>query len=362
MPPRPFLLPVVATGFAIALGACGKTEAPPPATPMVMVRAALPAPAGGASFAGEVRARHEADLGFRVGGKIAVRLVDAGATVRAGQPLARLDPADLELGRQATAAQVAAAESEFQTASAERDRYANLLRQRFVSQAAYDAKENAFRGAQSRLEQARAQGRISANQVAYGTLTADHDGVVAAVLADAGQVVAAGQPVLRLARPEEKEVAVAIPEGRIGEVRAARDIAIALWARPDLPLRGKLRELAAAADPATRTYAARIRIIDPPPGVELGMTARVSFADERRAGALVPLGAVVDTGDGAQVWVVADGKATPRPVRVTQFREDGALIADGIAPGEPVVVAGQRRLVPGQAVQARTAAEPAAQR
>jgi photosystem II stability/assembly factor-like uncharacterized protein len=92
------------------------------------------------------------------------------------------------------------------------------------------------------------------------------------------------------------------------------------------------------------------------------MTARVSFADERHAGALVPLGAVVDTGAGAQVWVVADGKATPRPVRVGQFREDGALIADGIAPGEPVVVAGQRRLVPGQAVQARTAAEPAAQR
>jgi RND family efflux transporter MFP subunit len=182
------------------------------------------------------------------------------------------------------------------------------------------------------------------------------------VLADAGQVVAAGQPVLRLARPEEKEVAVAIPEGRIGEVRAAREIAIALWARPDLQLRGKLRELAAAADPATRTYAARIRTIDPPPGVELGMTARVSFASEGRAGVLVPLGAVVDNGDGAQVWIVADGKATPRPVRVAQFREDGALIADGIAPGEPVVVAGQRRLVPGQAVQARTAAEPAAQR
>lgn len=362
MPHRPLIFHAATIGFAVMLSACGKNEAPPAVAPAVLVRAAQPAPGAGAFYAGEVRARHEADLGFRVGGKIAARLVDAGATVRAGQPLARLDPADLELNRQAAAAQVAAAESEFSTASAERDRYADLLRQRFVSQAAYDAKENTFRGAQSRLEQARAQGRISANQVAYSTLTADHDGVIAAVLADAGQVVAPGQPVLRLARPEEKEVAVAIPEGRIAEMRAAREIGIVLWARPELQLRGTLRELAAAADPATRTYAARIRIIDPPPGVELGMTARVSLANDGRAGALVPLGAVVDFGSGAQVWVVSDGRATPRPVRVAQFREDGAFIADGIAPGEPVVVAGQRRLVPGQAVEARTAAEPSAQR
>jgi RND family efflux transporter MFP subunit len=362
MPLRPLLFHAVAIGLAVALTACGKNQAPPPAAPAVLVRAALPASGAGAFYTGEVRARHEADLGFRVGGKISARLVDAGATVRAGQALARLDPADLELSRQAAAAQVAAAESEFNTASAERDRYAGLLRQRFVSQAAYDAKENAFRGAQSRLEQARAQGRISANQVAYGTLTADHDGVIAAVLADVGQVVAAGQPVIRLARPEEKEVAVAIPEGRIAEMRDAGEIGIVLWARPELQLRGKLRELAAVADPATRTYSARIRIIEPPPGVELGMTARISLTGEGRAGALVPLGAVVDTGGGPQVWVVAEGKATPRPVRVAQFREDGALVADGIVPGEPVIVAGQRRLVPGQAVQARTAAEPAAQR
>lgn len=356
--------PARAALLALALfaAACSREAPPPPPPTTVLVRPAAPAPATGATYVGEVRARHEADLGFRVGGKIAARLVDAGATVRAGQPLARLDPADLQLAQQAAGAQVAAAESEFRTASAERERYAGLLSQRFVSQAAYDARENAWRNAQARLEQARAQNRISGNQVAYGTLVAEHDGVIAAVLAEAGQVVAAGQPVFRLARPDEKEVAVAIPEGRIGEMRAAREIGIALWARPDLQLRGKLRELAAAADPATRTYAARIRIIDPPPGVELGMTARVSLTGEGRAGTFVPLAAVVDTGSGAQVWVVADGKATPRPVRVAQFREDGALIADGLAPGEPVVVAGQRRLVAGQPVQARTAAEPVAQR
>jgi RND family efflux transporter MFP subunit len=330
--------------------------------PTVLVRAALPATATGNSYTGEVRARHEADLGFRVGGKIAVRLVDAGAAVRAGQPLARLDPADLDLARQAAAAQVTAAESELQTATADRDRHADLLRQRFVSQAAFDARDNAFRTARARLEQARAQARISDNQAAYGTLVADHDGVIAAVLADAGQVVAAGQPVMRLARPDELEVLIALPEARIGEARAASEAGITLWAQPDLRLRGSVRELAAAADPATRTYAARIRIIDPPPGVELGMTARVWFAGKGPAGTVVPLGAVEDTGSGPQVWVVADGKAAPRSVRVAQYREDGALIADGIAPGEPVVVSGQRRLLPGQAVQARTAAEPAAQR
>ncbi|NJD26005.1 MAG: efflux RND transporter periplasmic adaptor subunit [Betaproteobacteria bacterium] len=354
--------PLFASALALIVAACGDNAVPPPAAPAVLVRIALPATASGTSYAGEVRARHEADLGFRVGGKIAARLVDAGATVRAGQPLARLDPADLELASTAAATQVAAAESELRTASAERDRYADLLRQRFVSQAAFDAKENTYRGARSRLDQARAQGRISANQAAYGTLVADHDGVIAAVLAETGQIVAAGQAVVRLARPDELEVLIALPEARIAEARAAREADISLWARPDLPLHGTLREVAAAADPATRTYAARIRIANPPPGIELGMTARVSFAGHGAAGVLVPLGAVEDSGSGPRIWVVADGRAQPRPVRVARYLEDGALIADGIVPGEPVIVSGQRRLIAGQAVQARAATAPADQR
>lgn len=349
--------------LAALLAACGGSEPPVPDVPIVLVQAATPGDAGIATYTGEVRARHEADLAFRVGGKIVERLVDAGMTVSPGQPLARLDPADLQLARQSAAAQEAAAESEFATASAERQRYADLLARRFVSQAAFDAKENAFRNARARLEQARAQGRISANQAAYGTLAADHGGVVTAVLADAGQVVAAGQPVFRLARPEEKEVALAIPESRLAEARKASHIAVGLWAQPELHLKGELRELAAAADPMTRTYAARIRIIDAPAALQLGMTARVAFtADGRSAHCLVPLTAVVDQGSGPQVWVVTDGKAVPRPVTVGRFGEDGATIVAGLAPGELVIVTGQRRLAEGQPVQARPAPPPAQQR
>ena len=357
------LFPILAAACtALALGACGKGEKPPAAVPKVLVQAAEARDAGVAIYTGEIRARHEVDLAFRVGGKITERLVDTGMTVKAGQPLARLDPADLQLSRQAAAAQVAAAESEFNTASSERQRYADLLGKRFVSQAAFDAKENAFRRARARLDQARAQSQISGNQASYGTLAAERDGVITAVLANAGQVVSAGQPVFHMARPEEKEVAIAVPESRLAEFKAGGPMAVRLWAQPELPLKGELRELAAAADPATRTYAARIRIVEPPPAVQLGMTARVVLGSNGGAAIVVPLTAVVNTGSGAQVWVVSDGKATPRDVEVARFREQGAVIASGLKAGEPVIITGQRALTPGLTVEPRIAPTPAEQR
>ncbi len=362
MPAHPFVSFALAGCLAIALGACDRGEAPAPAAPTVLVQAAGSGDGGKTVYTGEVRARHEVDLAFRVGGKIAARLVDSGMAVKAGQPLARLDPADLQLSRQAAAAQVAAAESEYTTAASERERYAGLLEKRFVSQAAFDAKENAYRSARARLEQARAQGQISGNQAAYGTLAAETDGVITAVLADAGQVVGAGQPVFRLARPEEKEVAIAVPESRLADLKAAKDIAVNLWARPDSLLRGEVRELAAAADPATRTYAARIRIVDPPPTIELGMTARVILGTGTAAPIVVPLTAIVDSGTGPEVWVVQDGKAVPRAVAVQGFREDGGIVAGGLQAGEMVILSGQRRLSAGQAVQAQPAPPPDRQR
>ena len=186
--------------------------------------------------------------------------------------------------------------------------------------------------------------------------------MISAVLADAGQVVSAGQPVFRLARPEELEVAIAIPEGRLAEFKAARQIAVNLWAQPDLAMKGEVRELAAAADPATRTYAARIRIADPAPTAQLGMTARVILGSASGAAIVVPLTALVDHGKGPQVWVVNDGRATQRPVEVASFREDGAVIASGLKAGEMVILTGQRRLVDGQAVHTQPAVPPARQR
>lgn len=362
MPTQHARLMLLLLGTSALLGACRNGEAPPPPTPAVLVQPAAALTAEGSIYTGEIRARHEVDLSFRVGGKIAARLVDAGAEIKAGQPLASLDPTDLQLAASSARAQLAAAESELATARAERERYAGLLAKKFVSQAAFDTKNHALNSAQARLEQARAQNQISGNQATYGTLSSATPAVVTAVLADAGQVVAAGQPVLRIARPEEKEVAIAIPESRLAEIRAAKEITVSLWAAPDTRLRGELRELAPAADPATRTYAARVRLLSPPPEVRLGMTARVQVGGGAANTLLVPLSAVLDTGQGPFVRIVQDGKVASRPVTVAHFREDGAALSAGLQGGEPVIVIGAARLVDGQAVQAKPATPPALQR
>jgi len=345
-----------------SLPACQRQEASAPAAPSVLVQAASRSGSIGSSYSGEIRARHEIDLAFRVGGKLAARLVDAGAEVKPGQALARLDPADLESAAAAARAQLAAAESDLETARSERERYAGLLARKFVSQAAFDGKDNAFNSARARLEQARAQTRISGNQAAYGTLASDVAAVVTAVLAEAGQVVAAGQPVMRLARPEEKEVAIVVPEGQVAALKAAKQLTVHLWAAPEIALTGQLREVSPAADPATRTYAARIRLLAPPPAVQLGMTARVSLDHATDGPLLVPLTAVVDRGNGPQVWVVKDGKIEARGVRVAAFRDDGVALADGLSEGELIAVAGTNKLVAGQAVVPQPVTPPAEQR
>ena len=348
--------------LATLLGGCGKAEPPAPPARIVLVQTAANAPQTAGIYTGEIRARHEVDLAFRVGGKIAARLVDAGAEIKAGQPLARLDPADLELASAAARAQLAAAESEHATARAERERYAGLVAKKFVSQAAFEARDNAFNSAQARLEQARAQSRISGNQANYGTLSSEFPAIVTAVLADAGQVVSTGQAVMRVARPEEKEVAIAVPESRLAELKSAKKLLVSLWADPKLSLRGELRELSPAADPATRTYAARIRIDNPPHEVRLGMTARVALGGATESTLLVPLSAVIDLGQGPLVRVVKDGKVATRPVRVSRFREDGAELSGGLEAGELVIASGAGKLVDGQEVQAKPTTPPERQR
>ncbi|WP_371324305.1 efflux RND transporter periplasmic adaptor subunit [Dechloromonas sp. ZY10] len=363
--PSRLLLPALGTLILLPLfGGCTRQEAPPSGPRTVLVQAAGEEQQSISLYSGEIRARHEFDLAFRVGGKIAARLVDAGAEVRPGQPLARLDPADLQLAASAAAAQLASAESEHATARAERERYAGLLSKNFVSPSAFETRDNAANAARARLDQARAQARISGNQASYGSLSSEAPAVVTAVLAEAGQVVAAGQPVLRLARPEQKEVAIAVPEGRVAELRASKQFTVNLWANPKISLRGELRELAPAADPQTRSYAARIRLIDPPPEVSLGMTAsvRVSAAGQPGAGLLLPLPAVINQGQGAIVRVVVAGKVVSRPVTVAAYEENGVRIASGLQPGELVVIAGAARLAEGEAVEPKTATPPAQQR
>jgi RND family efflux transporter MFP subunit len=355
----------IVLAFAVALTAAACAKAP---TTQELVRPVLTQrvmPGGVASrdvYSGEVRARYETDLGFRVAGKLVSRPVDAGARVTKGQVLARLDPEDARLATQAAQAQLASAESDFAFAKSERERYADLLAKKFISQSAFDAKDTAFTAARARVEQARSQAGLSANQASYTTLVADADGVVMSVSAEPGQVVSAGQPVLRLARSGEQEVVVNAPESQLARFKTGQDVGISLWSDSANIFRGRVREVAGGADPVTRTYTVRVSAIDPPATAQLGMTANVLFSSAADAqSVLLPLSALA--GDRAQpsVWIVdpATKQVRAKPVTVGQYREDGVSIIGGLAAGDLVVTAGVHKLRAGQTVRVADARDGA---
>ena len=308
-------------------------------------------------FAGEVRPRYEIDLSFRIGGKLLERKADMGATVSKGQPLARLDPQDARLSAAAAEAQVAAADADLALAKAELDRSQQLLDQKFISQAAYDNKVSAFSVALAKRESARAQSAVSGNQAVYTTLVADSPGVITAVLAEAGQVVAAGQPVMKIARTEEREVVISVAEGQASALAPGAPAQISLWAHPGKVYAGRVREVAPTADTLTRTYAVRVSVINADESLRWGMTANVGIAGMKSgalpAGAIVvPLTALNEQGQATQVWVVGPGNAVqPRPVQVAQYLESGAVVAQGLEGGEMIVVAGVHKLNPGEVVK-----------
>jgi len=329
------ILPALAV---VLLAACDKAAPPPPLPAVVktLIVSQRDANAGHA-HSGEVRARHETLLAFRIGGKMLDRTVDAGAAIKAGQVLARLDPADVRLAAGQTEAQRA-------LAVAEAKRYRDLHARNFVSAAALDAKETA-------LASAEAQAGMARNQAAYATLSADHAGVVAAVLAEPGQVVNAGQPILRIARDGEREVAIAVPETAVIGLKPGMTAEITLWSG-GRTYQGRLRELSPAADPATRTYAARVSILDADTALSLGMTASVRFTAESNPALVVPLAALFQQGQGFAVWIVgSDATVSLKPVTVAGYTDAGAKIAAGLQPGERIVVAGVHKLSAGQKVR-----------
>ncbi|HTO48414.1 MAG TPA: efflux RND transporter periplasmic adaptor subunit [Burkholderiales bacterium] len=357
---------VLATAVA-ALGACSKHEPPPPAPRAVIAQVVGAKPNEGANvYSGEVRARHENDLAFRVGGKVVARYVDVGATVKKGTELARLDPQDAQLGVESARSQLAAAEADHALAKAELARYRDLYAKQYVSKAVLDARENTFNTTKARLEQARAQAQVARNQSSYTSLVAEADGVITAVNVEAGQVVSAGQPVLRFARPEEKEVAINVPETRLRDLRDGNQVTVALWAAPDKPYIGRVREVAPNADPATRTFMAKITILDPDIAVKLGMTANVLLGDSAGAEVItLPLTALTQVDGKPAVWVVdpQTSKVNLRPVAVGAYREDGVTVRDGLRAGEVVVTAGVHKLLPGETVRvmSETLASPRSQ-
>jgi RND family efflux transporter MFP subunit len=352
---NPFSSILAALASALLVAACTK-QAPPPAPvrPVQLAQVRIGSMEPTAVFAGEVKPRYESDLAFRIGGKVIARNVDVGTRVARGQPLARLDPADVGLQAQAQNAAVTAAATELRFAQAEHDRFQNLYRQKFVSESALDQKRNALDVARARYEQAQAQLSVTRNQATYATLVAPDSGIVTAVNVEAGQVVAAGQAVMRLAREEEREVAISVPEHRIGELRAAKAVGVVLWANQGKVYPARVREIAPAVDPVTRTFAVRASILDPDPALQWGMTANVVLTvDEADGSALLPLTSIYRRDGQPAVWIYdpAARRVSLRAVTLGQYREDGVVVTAGVAHGEWIVAAGVHKLREGETVR-----------
>jgi RND family efflux transporter MFP subunit len=343
---------VLAAGLAACQEATSKS-APPP-RPVQVAEVAFENRNPTREFVGVVRARYETDLAFRVGGKVIARKVNVGDVVKAGDVLAQLDPQDLRLQREQAEAEIIAARSALAQTTSDEARYASLAGRGYAAVAEHERKKAARDEAEGRVQKAIRALDLARNQLQYADLVAEADGVVTASLVEPGQVVSAGQTVLRVARLDEKEAVVALPETWLAEARRA-DATVRLWSEPDRAFRARLRELSPQADATTRTYAARFTIEDADATVALGMTATVSLARPGEGPvARLPLSAIFNQGKGPAVYVVNEplGALALRPVEVEAFTEENALVKGGLNPGEKVVTLGVHKLEVGQAVRA----------
>lgn len=345
------------TALLLAIGAllagCGsEPTAPDPVRPAIVVQPQADE-AGFSAYAGEIRARHEPALAFRVGGKISRRLVEVGERVARDQPLAELEPEDLGLQVDANRARLAAAESDRVLAQSEFARQQSLRERGLASASAFDGAQARLRAAESQVEAARAQLEVARNQAGYAVLRAPAAGVIAQRLAEAGQVVAAGQAVFVLAEDGEREVAIAIPEHAIAQVALDQPVQIRLWSQRERALGGRIRELAPAADAASRTYAARVAIADTTEGVELGQSARVFLNGVAAAELRLPLGAV--SASEGKPYVLrfdpASGTVQKRAVQVGAYGETSVPVLAGVEAQDWIVAGGVHLLRDGQAIR-----------
>ena len=340
---------------AATLAGCGRSSPPPEPVRAVKVLTLGVSPLETRhEFSGEVRARVESRLGFRVGGKITQRSAQLGQHVAAGTVLAQLDAQDYRLAADAARAQVAAALTNRDLAAADFRRFASLREQNFISGAELERRESALKAAQAQLDQAQAQLAAEGNQARYTSLVADVSGVVTAVEAEPGQVVAAGTPVLRIAADGARDVVFAVPEDRVAALRPGAEVEVRPWASSGTPLAGRVREVAASADPATRTFAVKVGLegkAQPP----LGTTVTVVTQALVPAGTpvlKVPTSALRQEGAGSAVWVLDKGSMTlkSQPVQVATADGNEAVIGAGLQPGMTIVSAGVHVLQPGQKV------------
>jgi len=340
-------------GSTLLLTGCDKPPAPvEKPRPVKLLTVSNGASAGRVELAGEIRAQVESPLGFRVGGKIIKREVEAGQRVQKGQVLARLDPRDYTLASTAAASQVDAARADLDLARAEYKRFQELRAQQFVSDLDLDRKRVAVSAAEARLKSLQSQSSLETNRVEDAILRADSNGVITQLQADVGQVVAAGQPVLSLAQDGARDIAVEFPEDRTQAARLSGARA-SLWAKPQEQYPATLRELSAVADPVTRTFRARYRVDAPAGALALGQSATLTIPlPGNGQGIKLPTTALVSEHNQTRVWQYspADRKVRMVPVQVVGIDGNEVLVS-GVAEGARIVVAGVHVLREGQVVR-----------
>lgn len=351
---------VVSAMALVLLGglvACSKTEpAPDPVRAVRTLTVASDSAGGSFEFAGEVRARTESRLGFRVGGKLVRRLVELGQAVNAGQVLAQLDSQDLKLGQDSASAALLAAQVNLDQAQADYTRFKELRDQGFISSADLERRETTLKAAKAQADQAKAQVSTQANQTSYANLLADNGGVITGIDVDPGTVVAAGTPVLRLAHNGPRDVVFSIPEDKLALVKKLAGqpdrFKVRLWGSNVGPLNARIREISAAADPVTRTFLVKADVGAAP--LALGQTGTVIVDLPKQAGVVkLPLSALFEQQGKTAVWVVDAATLTVKDQVVQVAGADGneAVISAGLNPGAVVVTAGVHVLTPGQKVK-----------
>jgi RND family efflux transporter MFP subunit len=340
--------------LAVSLAGCNDkvAEKATPSRPVLVATVHYEAESPERSFVGTIKPRIETDMGFRVPGKVAKRLVEVGQTVDVGQPLATLDEVDLKLQAEQAEAELRAATGVQAQASAAETRARELRAKGWATDAQMDQARATADEARARLNRAQRSVELTNNSLSYATITADSRGVVTATLIDPGQVVSAGQTAIRVARFAEKEAVVAIPETLLNRAKEGT-ASVSLWSEPNKKYVAKLREIAPNADPATRTYLAKFSLPNAGDSVSLGMTATLTLADPATMRvARLPLSALFSEGRDPSFYVVDDkGEIALKPVTVKFYESNDVVISGGVDEGAKVVALGVQKLDPAQKVR-----------
>ena len=341
-------------GFALALAGCKADETPVESRLVRTLVVDLKAVGQDRHAIGEVKPRYESDLSFRVGGKVLSRLVDVGTSVKQGDTLATLDTQDYENRLRSAEADVASADAAVVEAQSTEGRQAKLLKDGWTPRATYDTTLRNLRAAEARLTAAKANLGLTQDQLRYTELKAEFDGLVTAVGAEAGQNVNAGQMVVKLARPGDKDGVFNIAETAFADAgNTEGEVAVWPLSNPDMAVDGVVRQISPVADPATRTYTIKVTLKDPPPQLRFGMSIAGRLKGRAPLAVALPLSAVFEENGLPAVWLFdpQSGCVSLKPVTVVRYEANTAVIADGLAKGDIVVTAGANTLRVGQKVR-----------